>query len=404
MGAKRILLVAAIAAMLPMSGCWNVRELSEMAIVTAMGVDPAPDGNGYRVSLQIVNPSIVATGQVGGGAAKGTPVSVYADTGNTLFEAIRKLSEKSPRELFFSHIRIIIVGEKMARQGIGPLFDFLSRSHETRMTTRLLIAKEERAENVIRVITPIEKIPANAMDGKMRNSKKLWSKVVEVKIDEAMRGLSGKGIEPVLSGILLSGNTRSGSEASNIQESEPKSIIAIRGIGLFKDGKLKRWLDERESRGAVWLLNRMRSTVINLECDGKPDSVSIELTHSSTEVRTEIREGKPKLQIRIKEEGNLTEADCAVDVSDDKITQRMESELAAITRKEVMAALTAAQQEKSDVFGFGETLSRKNAKAWNQMQGNWNDLFAESEADIRVTAFIRRTGMRLKPFLMPDEQ
>ncbi|WMT41390.1 hypothetical protein RE628_02140 [Paenibacillus sp. D2_2] len=46
-----------------LTGCWNRRELNELAIAVGLGLDK--DGDKYQVSIQVVNPSEVSNGKGG---------------------------------------------------------------------------------------------------------------------------------------------------------------------------------------------------------------------------------------------------------------------------------------------------------------------------------------------------
>ena len=58
-----------------LTGCWNRRELNEIAIAVGLGLDT--DGDGYLVSVQVVNPGEVANGKGGGQS----PATLYKATG-----------------------------------------------------------------------------------------------------------------------------------------------------------------------------------------------------------------------------------------------------------------------------------------------------------------------------------
>ncbi|MEW9669343.1 Ger(x)C family spore germination protein [Ammoniphilus sp. 3BR4] len=404
MKTKAFLLTALFLVLILLAGCWNRRELGELSIVIAIGVDQIPQKNEYRVSFQIVNPAVVATGATGGGAGKATPVTVYTETGSNLFEAIRKASQKLPRQLFFSHIRIIVIGEPMARKGIEPLFDFFTRSHETRLTTHVLVARGTSAESIIRTLTPLEKLPANAVDGKIKFSEKIWSEEMSVEIDDVVRGLVSEGSEPLISGVKMTGKPHAGGKYSNIEETKLPVVLEIRGIGLFKEGKLMRWVDGPEARGLIRLKDKMKGTVMSLDCNEKKDGVAIELTGSRTEIKTEFVNGKPKFQIRIREEGNIDEIECPLDISDPEVIEKLEKEWAAETKKEVMAVLEIAKKEKSDIFGFGEAVSREYPKEWEEMKKDWGSSFAESHMEVKVDSYIRRTAMRMQPYFLKEKK
>ena len=112
-------LMLMILCMLPLAGCWNYREMNELAIALAMGVDKLGQDE-YLFSFQVVNArdisGIKATGRI--------PVNVFSGTGKTLLEAIRKASQKVPRRINAQHMRVFVIGEALAREGIEEVFDF----------------------------------------------------------------------------------------------------------------------------------------------------------------------------------------------------------------------------------------------------------------------------------------
>lgn len=55
-----------------LSGCWSKKELTDLAIVAALGIDKNEEGR-YVGTLQIINPSNVAGGMQGGGGSQGPP-------------------------------------------------------------------------------------------------------------------------------------------------------------------------------------------------------------------------------------------------------------------------------------------------------------------------------------------
>lgn len=110
------------------TGCWNRRELNELAIATGMAIDITDDDQ-YLVTVQIVNPGEVASKQ-----AKGTQASVttFEAKAGSISEAIRKMTTNAPRKIYLSHLRILVLSEELAKHGIGKSLEFLSRDHEMR--------------------------------------------------------------------------------------------------------------------------------------------------------------------------------------------------------------------------------------------------------------------------------
>ncbi|MEW9700533.1 Ger(x)C family spore germination protein [Paenibacillus sp. SI8] len=397
-------MVLLLSCVMLMTGCWNRRELSDLSIVTAIGIDKAAEENEYRFSFQIINPREIASGPSGGGGGRNSPVSIVSGTGATLFEAIRKTSQIVPRQMFFAHIQLVVIGESLAKEGIADLFDLFERAHEARMTSDVMIARGTSAESVISMLTIFEKIPANAAVGKLKFTSAIWSENIKVGIDDVIRALTGEGVEPVISGIRINGDPQKGTETSNLSSTQPKAMIQISGIALFREGKLAAWLDGDNARGFMWAKNKMKSTVVKLDCKNKKGGLGIEVTGSKTKIDTEIRDGEPTMHVRIREEGNINEVKCATDYGKTEEVAKSERAWSEETKREVLASVKAAKQARSDVFGFGTVISRKAPNDWKRLKKSWADTFADLQVEVEVESFIRRPGMRLKPYIAEVEK
>jgi spore germination protein KC len=113
----------------------------------------------------------------------------------------------------------------------------------------------------------------------------------------------------------------------------------------------------------------------------------------------EIKNGEPIFHIHVQEEGNLNEVQCPIDLSSVTVISDLEKDWEIKTKSEVMSAVKAAQKEKSDFLGFGDAVNRANPKLWEKIKKDWSGKFATSKVDVKVDAYIRRSGMRLKPYM-----
>lgn len=381
-----------------LTGCWNKRELNEMAIVVAMGVDKAEESGEYRVTFQVVNPGAVATGATGGGSGgNGPPVTVFSGTEKTLFKAVRKTSQKVPRQLFFSHMQVLIIGETIAKEGIQDLFSFFERNPETRPTTKVLVTRDVEAESMLKILTPVEKIPATGIARQMELTEKIWAENVNIEMVDVIKGLASEGREPVISGVKIIGNLEEGKKKSNLEQTDMMALAEIKGVALFKEGKLRSWMDGNQVRGVLWLQNKIESSVITTDCNDEKEAISIELVRAKTGVTAEVLAGKPIIHINIRQEGYVGEVKCPIDLTKQEEITKLEKELVREIEKQVMEAVEVAQSEKSDIFGFGEAVNRADPKAWEKMKKEWNNTFAEISVDVKVDAFIRLSGKRTNP-------
>ncbi|PEU49991.1 spore gernimation protein KC, partial [Priestia megaterium] len=110
---KGAFLLLLMTMMVLLTSCWSKKELTDLAIVAALGVDKTKDGR-YHITLQIINPGNVAGGmQGGGGGTQSPPITIYSASGDNIVEASRRASGRISRRLYYAHTNLVVVGEKM---------------------------------------------------------------------------------------------------------------------------------------------------------------------------------------------------------------------------------------------------------------------------------------------------
>ncbi|WP_337099982.1 Ger(x)C family spore germination protein [Paenibacillus sp. YIM B09110] len=397
---RAILLTALIALCLPaLTGCWNSREPKELAIVMALGIDKA-ENDKYKITFQIANSGVVAPGVVAGGSSFAVPIMVYSGTGNSIYEAIRKTSRKVPRQLFFAHIRLIVIGESLAKQGIEELFDFFDRSRETRLTSMVLISRDVDASQIVQTLTPMEKLPANSIIGTMGFTSKLWSNSITVYIDDLIRMLVSEERTLLVSGIRLVGQVEAAQKRENVEQVKPKAIITIQGMAVFEKGKLKEWIDGKLARGVIWTRNEMKSSVMLVAAGDKKEAISIEVARGNTKVKARLVQGKPVFHVNIWAEGFITENESELDLNKPEALDTLEQEWATAIKAEVETAVKHMQTDKLDVLKFSNVMKRAYPKKWLEgLKEDWNDTFASSEVQVTVHTELRNQGLRGKSYI-----
>lgn len=383
-----------------LSGCWSEHELSDLAFVLALGIDKTKDGK-YEVSLQIVNPGNVAgaTQQVGGGG-QGLPIVVYHEKGDNIVEAVRKNTELVSRRLYFSHTNMLILGEKIAKKDMYEILDALERDQEFRVTTNVVIARGTKAQNILETLTPVDKIPADQMRKTLSTSHEKWSQTFPLKVSELIEQLISPGKQPVVPGIKIDHGNEKGGTQENLQKTHPYSNIVVNGLALMKDGKLKKWVYGETARGVSWALGKVQSTDVTINWKGKREAISYEVLREKSKLNAKVKNGKPVGSVLVKVEGNIGEVMVPIDITNLRMVEKLEKRLSEEIRKEVERAIQIAQQNHTDVFGFGEAVHRSDPKFWKKEHMKWNDhYFPNMEITVKAKAHIRRSELRTKPFL-----
>ena len=103
-----------------LTGCWNYRELNQLAIATGFAVDYVD--NEFEVSVLVSN----SQKQNSAGEESKASTAVYKGRGQTIFEAIKDASMSISKQIYLSHIEILvlsseIVSTKLWKQSISSL-------------------------------------------------------------------------------------------------------------------------------------------------------------------------------------------------------------------------------------------------------------------------------------------
>ncbi|KAA1181925.1 Ger(x)C family spore germination protein [Paenibacillus sp. B2(2019)] len=365
-----------------LTGCWDSRELTDIGFVVAMAIDKGETKN-IRVTVQIVNPINVSSTQ-GGGSPAPLPPTTYSAEGNNVFDATRVLSRKLSRQLHYGHAVVLLVGEELATtQGIKKLFDGIERDSEFRPSATMVIARGTTGEEIIKQRTSLDNSPAIKIKKMVAETEKAFGENIDEKIYQVIQAIVSSGKEPTITGIQL--------DSTNKEDK-----LMANGIATFKDGKLMRWLDGNESRGFLWVLGRVNSTLLTMDWNDQPHTIGIENIRTKSSFHSSFdKSGKPIIEVKIGADANIGEVDVPIDITNPRLFLQIERLYMQAVHDEAVATIKLMQQQKSDIFGFGEVVHRDHPKQWRTLKRDWNDVtFPTIEVKVKVEAYLRNTGLR----------
>jgi spore germination protein KC len=288
------------------SGCWDVRELSTLAIVGASGIDLADKPGKVLMTVQIIKPGEVKTSSSGGEGGGGTeqaatkpPIWVIKTTGNNVAEAVRNFASISNRQLYFADSQLLVIGKEAAAQGVRPLLDFFIRNREPRETTWIVIAAD-KASDIIEVKSGLEKIPAMSLARLVENST-LTSFTVGVTQQEFVNRLMSKTAAPYASHMEIS------------DESAGKKA-RLSGTDVFKGDKLAGTFNQSETRGFLWIIGKVKKGLITAKSP-QGGETNFEITRATSKITPQLKGNQIRFKVEIVVESNLCSEDHSLDFS-----------------------------------------------------------------------------------------
>ncbi|WP_246140898.1 Ger(x)C family spore germination protein [Bacillus marasmi] len=394
MKTTQIIVLMSLVLTITLSGCNGKREINELALVMAVGLDKGTDGK-VEVSVQIARPAD-SRGQTGAPAGNtGDPIWSAKASGDTIFEAIRNLSSFSTRRVFWAHNYIIIINEDLAREGIKDIIDFFTRNPELRMRTWVVVTPN-KASNILSTMTGLEVISGEAMDKLFRYSN-ISNLAPRTQMLDLQAAFLSESTEPVLARVKLIArgisNKKPGQEGSVKQ-------IELAGAGVFKGDKLVGILNQKETRGLLPFIEKIESGVMAISCPKEPNKmVSLELKNYKFKVTPSFKKNQPRFHIRFAGNYTMVEAGCPLSLEDEAQIAKLEKQVEDELTGNINSVVSKAQSEyKADILELGKVFHNRYPSEWkHSIMQRWKDVFQTAPVTVEVSVKINDSALLYKP-------
>lgn len=387
---KKIKLLMLLLPIFLFTGCFNYRELNEIAIASALGLDKTSDG--YIVTIQVMNTKKASET----GTSNDQPKFItFTTSGVTLQDAIRKSILDSSRRIYPNHVQTLIIGEDLAKSGISDVLDMFFRGVEFRKQTSVLIAKDSTAEDVLNIVTPLESLNSkNIKDGLSVDSKYLGIGD-NVSFEDLVGTFIDSNKEIILPSVSIVGKKNEGEKIDNIETADPSVRLIESSLAIFKDDHLIGFLDNKQSIDLNFVRNKINNTILTYEC-GDNKYLSSEIMSNKTSV--EFLESPLKAQIKINSILNINEITCDIDLEDTVVIDEIEADLEEELKNDVYNTIKYIIEEyNSDVFGFRDFLYKNKTKYYKEIKDDWYDsIFPNMDIDVDVNFNLTGKGNALK--------
>ncbi len=382
---KALIIAAALLLTLPLTGCWDRKEVNDLALVMAEGVD-LMDNNQIKVSVQVALPSQVGGSQSGSGKGEsGKSFLVVSGRGQSIGEAEHKIQQKLPRQMYLPHLRVILVGNNMAKKGMDQILDRYGRNPPNRLRTAILVAKDSDALPLLTTTYPLESISSEAV-------RKLERQLLGVNttLMDFLIQASSDGMDQFTSAISLS--SESGSGSSDKQKEETKDFT-FQNVAVFRDLKLVGYLNTPESIALQILNQRLRHVTLTFGVPKTNGYISVDLTQSKRRSQTLIKGNNVSVKYEISGSAMLTENTTGLD-ADDPVSMKMFQD--ALNRyieqisKECLETLTT--KFDSDAVGIGRFVYHQHPYDWVRLKKNWHEELKNVQFSVTSQAKIIENG------------
>ncbi|BCS82475.1 Ger(x)C family spore germination protein [Anaerocellum diazotrophicum] len=354
-----------------LTGCWNRKELNDILIVQAVGVDKNQSGQ-FKLTYQVLKPKVLKNPANIPSTSQQKGVWCFSSTGKSIFDAIRNATLSSDKKLFFSHNKIIVISEKVAHQGIENILDMFLRYHEFRPDAYIIVTSDD-IEKFLDTNVPIESIPAKELENVIKNYY-ANSKVLPISIYEFQKMSNTKSKTAPVPFVTTK---LSGGQSSQLQ------MFYVEKTAVFSNYKLIGYLTHNELRGLLWAVGKIKSGIYPVKI-GK-DMFSLELIQSMTSINVKRKLGKALFTLQITTETNLGEKYSNSYISSSLI-EEIKKEFSKSIKNDVNKVLEKSFDLNCDILHLSDFYYSSYKKLLNFDK----NLISVS---IVVKPFIRRFGM-----------
>lgn len=391
---KRIIPVILLSMFL-VQGCWDYREINQSSIPAAIGLD-LDESDLISFSVLLVQP--LPPGELG--SAKIEPVITSAHDHTVAMAGRRNLLSLS-QVPEWSHVRAIVIGDRLVRKDLSLVIDFMARNRNIRPDIKLVIACPSSPEEIMSVRFPQVSDLGSGLEDLLSLNERQLGIYVPITLEEFTYRLATPGIEPAVPQITVMGEavnagneSAAGDKEGNSKDNKDKRIM-LNGTAVFKGTKMVGSLNEDESRGYRWL-NPVHKQGGLLNITPPQDHEK----KTALEVITFHTRSMPRI------DGDQVQIDITVDVELAYYEQQgnslmlgpeMQTQIENLAiqeiEREIVACITRAQDLNSDIMGWGRRIYEYHPSDWQRLESTWPLLFPDVKPHIEVNATLKRTGL-----------
>ncbi|MGE7778336.1 Ger(x)C family spore germination protein [Peribacillus sp. NPDC097264] len=368
-----------------LSGCWGSKELSNMALVMAAGIDITEEDQ-VQVTIQVFIPRAASSQQQGAGPGTGgveSLVLVKSATGENMADAMVNLQKLFSRQIFWGHCDAFIFGEKFALKGhLNDQIDFINRHPQPWARGDLFISKGPASE-ILELVPALESYMGDVLQ---KSSELYIKKPITVKDFQLMTISDSKGgILPLL-------------EISKPDQPEKatETITTFSGVAIFKEDKMVGSIKEDVTQGLLWIRNQNKLGAITTSTpDGR--KISVHPLRQSTKLIPKIENGKWSVTVDVNVDGLLVQNGSNLDIMEESSSKQIETYLQHEMERDIEAAITEVRDGMgTDAFGIAESFHQKYPEEWEKVKDHWKYVFPQVTINMDIHLKVQEPGLMTK--------
>lgn len=376
---RSLKLALAVSLAAGLTGCWSKQELNDRTFVSTLLIDLNEQGE-TEVSTLFILPNRIS---IGLNAAPGSqkPYVLMTGKGRNIAEAFQRIQRDLPRNISWGQMRAIIIGDRYARAGLAPLFDYLIRATDFRL--RVYMFYYDGVARELARLTPIfERFPTEVWR-ESAHSRRLPPVSIRDLLYAHWNNL-GDAYIPELT--LL--------ELRLLTEDKLVEWSGAGGAAILRDNKVIGKFTEEEATGISFMEGRTAEMALTSALPEGGGLFSVRLVDLRPRTTAYRRGSKVVVRVSISGKADIVSIQSNTDLGKLAGMRTIEQALNARIARIGQSAADKAQAVQADVFQWSEFMRYKYPSLWRQVQaGPRVQLFTQMETIVDAHVELRSTGI-----------
>lgn len=321
---------------LSLTGCKDYVEINDLAILTGIVIDYKD--NMYEVTAQLIVND------------KNSNIEVFKTKSNSINEAIAELSKLSNKELFISHLKVLIVTDTVIKENI-EFKDYFLRSSKSKMNFYVYVIDNEISDKVLNVYKENDG-SSIYLEKMMKFNQNIFSSSTPLKFSDYAYYTYEKGYNLIYPKI-------------KIVKNNDKEVLYLSNLTTFKDDN-EIELSENESIFYNIVSNKAIKTTVTIKCDDNNFSVELQ------DIKTKYKWKDNKFTISNKTNSKVIDYKCKYDLTKKESIEKLNELTSNYIKNNINNLLTFIKDNNEDVIGIGNYIY-KHDKNYFKDNNKWNN-------------------------------
>ncbi len=351
------------------------KDIRNRLVIQGIGIDIEKD-NSYKVTLQAIDTNSSAAASSDG--ASQPPLQVYTVKGDSIYAAIKTVTESEGKTPLYSQNRIIILGKSITEENMDNVIDFFVRDVENSSSVYVAAAEKTAAE-ILQTKNGNEYVSARNLKNSI-DSYEYDARIFATSLYELINRYNSASKDFAMP--LLS-----------VKEQNGEKNVEISGTAVFSNTKYREKISKDDTIYLNIINNEVHNTALSYSMEDNT-RISLNVVKSKTKRTVSLRNGKPIFKIMVTMNADISEISGgvgnAMQNSDIEEFKKRGEEYVEKQIKNVISTLH--NRYESDASGLARLLYICEQDFYRENEKKIDEVMKNSIYEVECEINIRRIG------------